>query len=160
VASWSSVRDWFRGMLGYKQDPLPEEHAIDEFFKFGSQYYVAGRYGMFAGFMPVAANLHHHAIEMLLKGALSKSMNLEELKRKLGHRLPKIWKKFKRQANDPSLNRFEKPALAFMLAAPTQGRMAGARGGSPLSYLKLANASQPHRAVIYFIAFHDLITQS
>jgi hypothetical protein len=108
VASWSSVRDWFRGMLGYKQDPLPEEHAIDEFFKFGSQYYVAGRYGMFAGFMPVAANLHHHAIEMLLKGALSKSMNLEELKRKLGHRLPKIWKKFKRQANDPSLNRFDK----------------------------------------------------
>jgi hypothetical protein len=53
-------------MLGYKQDPLPEEHAIDEFFKFGSQYYVAGRYRMFAGFMPVAANLHHHAIEMLL----------------------------------------------------------------------------------------------
>jgi hypothetical protein len=95
-------------MLGCKQDTLPKEDAINEFFKFGSQYYVVGRYGVFAGLMPVAANLHHHAIEMFLKGALSKSMSLEELKRKLGHRLPKIWKKFKVQANDPSLNRFDK----------------------------------------------------
>jgi hypothetical protein len=95
-------------MLGCKQDALPKEDAIHEFFKFGSQYYVAGRYGVFAGLMPVAANLHHHAIEMFLKGALSKSMSLEELKRKLGHRLPKIWTKFKRQASDPSLNRFDK----------------------------------------------------
>jgi hypothetical protein len=100
--------DRFRGAFGREQPPRPaKEDAIDEFFKCGSQYYVAGRYGMFASLIPVAANLHHHAIEMLLKGALSKSMSLEKLKRNLGHRLPKIWRRFKRQANDASLNRFD-----------------------------------------------------
>jgi hypothetical protein len=63
---------------------------------------------MFAGLMPVAANLHHHGIEMLLKGALSKSMTLQDLNWKLRHHLPKIWKKFKKQANDPTLSRFDK----------------------------------------------------
>jgi hypothetical protein len=87
---------------------VEQKDVIHEFFRYGSQYYLAGRYGMFAGLMPVAANLHHHGIEMLLKGALSKSMTLQDLNWKLRHNLPKIWKRFKKQANDASLNRFDK----------------------------------------------------
>jgi len=79
------------------------ERVINEFFRYGSQYYVAGRYAVFAGSMPVAGNLVHHAIEMFLKGALAKAMSSEKLKDKLGHRLRRIWNKFKNQANDPSL---------------------------------------------------------
>jgi hypothetical protein len=86
---------------------MSAEDIIHEFFRYGCQYYVAGRYGVFAGLIPVAANLHHHAIEMLLKGALSKKMTLEELKNKLGHKLEKTWNGFKAVANDLSLARFD-----------------------------------------------------
>jgi hypothetical protein len=90
-----------------EDEDMPNDRAIDEFFKYGCQYYVAGRYGVFASLIPIAANLHHHAIEMLLKGALSKSMTLKEMKARLKHKLEKTWETFKAQANDTSLNRFD-----------------------------------------------------
>jgi hypothetical protein len=81
-----------------------EDRVIHEFFRYGCQYYVAGRYGVFAALIPVAANLHHHAIEMLLKGALARTMNLKEMKNKIGHKLEKCWEAFKAQAGDASLD--------------------------------------------------------
>src|SRR4051794_31681926 len=87
---------------------MPNENVIHEFFRYGCQYYVAGRYGVFASLIPVAANFHHHAIEMLLKGALSQGMTLKEMKDKLGHKLVRCWEEFKEQAGDPSLNRFDR----------------------------------------------------
>jgi hypothetical protein len=72
------------------------------FFQNACQYYVAGRYAAFAALNPVAGNLLHHAIEHFLKGGLSKTKSLAELKR-LGHSLPKIWAAFKTQVNDPVL---------------------------------------------------------
>jgi hypothetical protein len=86
---------------------MSDENVIHEFFRYGCQYYVAGRYGVFAALIPVAANLHHHAIEMLLKGALSKSMTLQEMKDKLGHKLDKCWEVFKGMTGDASLSRFD-----------------------------------------------------
>jgi hypothetical protein len=76
------------------------------FFTLATQYYVTGRYAALAGLAPVAGNLVHHAIEMYLKGGLSKTMGLGEL-RKLSHKLPKVWEAFKLQAGDPSLARFD-----------------------------------------------------
>jgi hypothetical protein len=80
--------------------------AIDAFFKTGCQYYVAGRFAAFAWFHPVVGNLFHHAIEMYLKGALSKTKSLSDL-RKLSHDLPGIWAAFKVQAHDAALDRFD-----------------------------------------------------
>jgi hypothetical protein len=61
-------------------------------------YYIAGRYAVFAGLNPTAGNLLHHAIEMCLKGALAKKgWSLDDLKDRLGHNLPKIWRAFKAQ---------------------------------------------------------------
>lgn len=87
---------------------MDTERLAIEFFKYGCQYYVAGRYGVYAAFMPVAANLQHHAIEMLLKGALAKSMTAKEIKLKLGHKLDATWEVFKAMANEASLARFDK----------------------------------------------------
>ncbi len=87
---------------------MSDEDVIHEFFRYGCQYYVAGRYGVFASLIPVAATLHHHAIELLLKGALSKSMTLKEMRDRLGHKLERCWEAFKAQAGDASLSRFDR----------------------------------------------------
>jgi len=87
---------------------MADEDMIHEFFRYGCQYYVAGRYGVFASLIPVAGNLHHHAIEMLLKGVLSKSMTSKEMKDKLKHKLVPCWESFKAQAGDATLNRFDR----------------------------------------------------
>jgi hypothetical protein len=67
------------------------------FISAGMDYYIAGRYAVFAGLNPTAANLLHHAVEMALKGALAKKgMDLKSLKG-LSHDLPRIWQKFTAQ---------------------------------------------------------------
>jgi len=76
------------------------------FFSSATQYYVSGRYAVFAGLNPVVGNLLHHAVEMYLKGALSKTMTLDQLK-KLSHNLPKVWECFKAQIADPGLEIFD-----------------------------------------------------
>lgn len=83
------------------------QDAYAAFFDRSIQYYAAGRFAFLAGLNPVAGNMLHHAIEMCLKGALSKKgASLDQL-RKLGHDLPRVWDEFKRLASDPSLARFD-----------------------------------------------------
>jgi hypothetical protein len=57
--------------------------------------------------MPVGANLLHHAVEMYLKGALSPSLTLGELKSSFDHNLSKTWEKFKTTFNDARLDAFD-----------------------------------------------------
>jgi len=80
---------------------------IHHFFQYGAQYYLTGRFAAFSGQTPVVGNLMHHAVEMFLKGSLSKSMTLPEMKKKLGHKLPGTWQVFKVGANDKSLDKFD-----------------------------------------------------
>jgi hypothetical protein len=77
------------------------------FFETGSQYYIAGRYAVFAWLKPVGGNILHHAIEQLLKGALSETIPLDQMKKTFGRDLPTIWSAFKEQANDPMLAQFD-----------------------------------------------------
>ncbi len=76
--------------------------AIDEFpsadyhfYLMGLQYYLVGRFGAVHGVSPVAANLLHHAVEMILKGRLAHHHSLKVLKNKLSHHLDKCWTEFK-----------------------------------------------------------------
>ena len=60
-------------------------------FGLGLDYYIAGRAAAMAGLAPVAGNLLHHAVEMLVKADLSKTIPLVELKaRRFGHGLPAL----------------------------------------------------------------------
>jgi hypothetical protein len=87
--------------------------AAEIFFGNAIQYYVAGRYATLVWLNPVAGNLLHHAVEMCLKGALSKAgMSLPELE-KLKHHLPKIWKAFKAQAGDTNLDKSDRAVRAL-----------------------------------------------
>jgi hypothetical protein len=86
------------------QAPHDPERQYAEFFEIAFHYYVAGRYAVFAALDQVAGNLLHHAVEMSLKGALSKGgKSLSELET-LRHDLNIVWKAFKKQTGDPSLN--------------------------------------------------------
>jgi hypothetical protein len=79
----------------------------DFFVGNGLQYYAAGRYSFLAGGNYVAANILHHAVEMCLKGALMKAGWPVQKLRKLGHNLPKIWKKFKSETGATGLDKFD-----------------------------------------------------
>ncbi len=70
--------------------PTREEKIVDAFLVFGSQYYALARYSAEHFYLPVSITLFHHSIEMLLKGFLSKSMAITELKR-IGHDLVIRW---------------------------------------------------------------------
>lgn len=77
-------------------------------FQTAGQYYVAGRYSAFAGFIPVTGNLLHHAVEMYLKGGLSKKGADRKALRKLSHNLEQIWERFKSEYPDPVLSNFDR----------------------------------------------------
>lgn len=48
-----------------------------------------------ASLVPVAGNLLHHALEMILKGELSKRLPLADIKKNYGHDMVKTWAAFK-----------------------------------------------------------------
>jgi hypothetical protein len=58
------------------------------------QYYVAGRFAAAAHLVPVAGNLLHHAVEMLLKACIVHKAGFAGLHRR--HELPKLWRAYKR----------------------------------------------------------------
>jgi len=82
------------------------------FWERGCQYYVAGRFAVSAHLNPVVGNLLHHAIEFLLKGALSKTRTLPELRQHL-HALPPLWETFKAEIGDANLSRFDAAVAAL-----------------------------------------------
>jgi hypothetical protein len=72
------------------------------------QYYIAGRSACFAYSMPVAGNLLHHAVELVLKHLLAeKGFTENELRYKFRHDLKKLWRATKNSLSDPSLNTFD-----------------------------------------------------
>jgi hypothetical protein len=87
-------------------------NADEMFFSTATQYYVGGRFAAFAGLLPVVGNLLHHAIEMYLKGGLSKTKTLAELK-DFGHNLPGVWSEFKAAFVDPTLAQFDRVVSAL-----------------------------------------------
>jgi hypothetical protein len=73
-------------------------HAADmtrfHFARLSMQYYVMGRAAALHHQMPILGNLLHHAVEFALKAALAHQVDIDAMKRKLSHSLPKIWDKF------------------------------------------------------------------
>ncbi len=87
-------------------EPDPER-LKDEYFFTASQYYVAGRFAFWTGLPGICGNLLHHAVEMFLKGHLWLTVTADDLK-KLEHRLPGIWQRFKETSDDTRLTAFDR----------------------------------------------------
>lgn len=76
-------------------------------FAIGMQYYIVGRAAARGHQVPVAGNLLHHAVEMLLKGELSRTLSLEEIKKQYNHFLVRAWNAFKTKHPDKDLSGFD-----------------------------------------------------
>jgi hypothetical protein len=78
-------------------------HAIE----YGLDYYVAGRFATAHRFMPVSANILHHAVELLLKACLAHDDPIEKIreywhpKKGYGHDLVRLWQEFKARQSVP-----------------------------------------------------------
>lgn len=77
------------------------------FWMTGSQYYTVARFAMHAQCMPVCGNLFHHAVEMLLKGALAHKRSISDLKHNMRHNLNVPWQSFKVEFPDQTLTRHD-----------------------------------------------------
>lgn len=132
-----------KSLLWRGRDPSGSPSVTDDrdslnYFKLGTQYYVAARGATFAGCLPVAGNLFHHAIEMYLKGDLCQILPRRELKR-LGHRLKRLWKTYKGKhpvANwgpyDSLINELEKfERIRYPDALTDRGMLAAISVGGP-----------------------------
>jgi hypothetical protein len=99
-------------VLARVRKPRRAPKAIDRdaqqmvYFEAAVQYHAAARYAAISGFLPVSGNLFHHAVEMYMKGYFCKKLDESQL-RKLGHKLPKIWRRFKADVSDPNLNQYD-----------------------------------------------------
>jgi HEPN domain-containing protein len=96
----------FLGLWRKVQSSEDKDRLRYMYFDTGLDYHIAARFAVIEQFNPLAANLFHHAIEMYLKGALCRTHD-EYQRRKLGHKLRKIWKRFRVAYPDPALNKFD-----------------------------------------------------
>jgi HEPN domain-containing protein len=86
--------------------PAPVLEIDGHFYKMATQYYASARWATFATSGTVAGNLFHHAVELYLKGDLSRTVSILELKG-LGHNLRRLWKKYKRKYSTVDFSAFE-----------------------------------------------------
>ncbi len=90
------------------QSAIPAEHYLVHAFNLGLQYLASGRFAAASHFIPVAANLLHHAIEMFLKGCLVQHVGFDNLpKGRNGHDLKGLWVIFREYVTDTNLSRFD-----------------------------------------------------
>jgi len=103
-----TIRMIWRKLSGLHRESQPEnaEDLKNLYFRYATDYYVAGRFAFFARSMPTAGNLFHHAVELYLKGSLIHELN-EKGRKNLGHRLERIWRRFKQSIREPGLDRFD-----------------------------------------------------
>jgi hypothetical protein len=89
------------------EEPYKHPERVASYFcRNGLEYYVAGRFSaLSAKSLVVAGNILHHAIEMLLKGAicLRGSYTRQQI-RAMGHDLRRAWKAFKKTCPDRRLD--------------------------------------------------------
>ena len=89
-----------------QKDRSMRESYWDHAIRYGLEYYVAGRFAIAHHFIPVGANILHHAVEMLLKACLAKLDGPGSV-REYGHRLVPLWQDFKRRCTVPVPDEFE-----------------------------------------------------
>ena len=93
--------------IAHRRTPEPSSLGRT-FLTLALQYYIAGRCSYFAFSMPVAGNLLHHGVEMLLKSVLAENGVTEShLQYKFGHNVRRLWTATKRTLGNPELGTYD-----------------------------------------------------
>jgi len=102
-------RSWRRLKRLFRRNGTENQEILSaRFLDLALQYHVAGRSAYFAYSMPVAGNILHHAIEMLLKSLLlEKGYTATQLKDNFRHNLRRLWKETKKVAGNPGLTAYD-----------------------------------------------------
>jgi hypothetical protein len=95
----------FLQRLGFAA-PSPTLDIHGYYFNLATQYYVTARWATLSISGTVAGNLFHHAVELYLKGDLSRSMPRNQLKL-FGHNLSRLWEAYKRKYSAVDLSSFD-----------------------------------------------------
>lgn len=141
---------------------VPDPNAHRQFYRLALEYYVSARGALLCDVVSVTGNLLHHAVEMLLKGQLSRTIPLDELKdKKYGHALPKLWTSFTALFPTEDLSEFD-PVIAGLdrfefIRYPDRVLQQGAQIG--LSYGRgrpFVNRSTPPQPPEYQVALGDI----
>ncbi len=127
------------------------------------QYYIVGRFAVFTN-LRVAGNLLHHAVEMALKGHLSRSLSPANLK-KLKHSLGKLWPSFKESVSTSGLEKHDTVISRLIpfetVRYPDHAAEHGARflispGVAPKSHSKRLREKLPRSVPRYDIYLGDV----
>jgi HEPN domain-containing protein len=94
---------WRRPATTQEED---KDRLRTEYFRTALHYYILGRYATTAQFSPIPGNLIHHAIEFFLKAALIEKLDEAARRNKFRHNLRKLWRRYKRERNNPTLDKF------------------------------------------------------
>jgi hypothetical protein len=86
--------------------PTPTLDIDSYYFNLATQYYVTARWAIFTISGTVAGNLFHHAVELYLKGDLSRGVPRNQLII-FGHNLNRLWKAYKRKYSAVDLSSFD-----------------------------------------------------
>lgn len=86
--------------------PAPAPDIDRHYFDLATQYYVTARWATFAIAGTVTGNLYHHAVELYLKGDLSRSVPRYHLTM-FGHNLRRLWKAYKQKYSTSDLSGFD-----------------------------------------------------
>jgi hypothetical protein len=86
--------------------PTPTLNIDSYYFNLATQYYVSARWATFTISGTVAGNLFHHAVELYLKGDLSRSVPRNQLII-FGHNLNRLWEEYKRKYSAVGLSSFD-----------------------------------------------------
>lgn len=119
-----------------------------EFAPLAVQHYVAGRMLALQLQLPVAGNVLHHAVELMIKAALAQEVLYDSLRYEYGHKLVPLWEKFQdvyrampeHRPTIEDLDRFEEIRYPREAGGTTSTHCAifrdphGRRTGSPGAY--------------------------
>jgi hypothetical protein len=76
-------------------------------FEYGLEYYVAGRFTVMARMTMTPGSQFHHAIELMLKAQMAKTLSLADVKTRFRHGLVELWEAFKAEFPNEDLTAYD-----------------------------------------------------
>lgn len=100
-----------------QQDAAFADDYVREAFRFGLQYYGAGRFAVASAFMPVGSAILHHGIEFFLLGCLAVQDTATQIREYRntyrGHHLQSLWAALKARYPSAGLDEFERAVASL-----------------------------------------------